>query len=205
MKQRKILILFAHPRLDRSVANKRMIQEVRNLPGITFVDLYASYPRFEIDVEAEQKRLVDHDVIIFHHPLFWYSTPAILKEWQDLVLEHGFAYGSEGQALAGKLFMTVTTTGGDIEAYSTCGYQHFPIRKLLTPFEQTASLCHMIFLAPFILFAAGHAFEENRLEPHAKDYARLLTALRDHCFDLEAAQKLEFLNGNLDQVIKETN
>jgi glutathione-regulated potassium-efflux system ancillary protein KefG len=38
------------------------------------------------------------------HLLYWYSTPAILKEWQDLVLEHVFAYGHEGTKLHGKIF-----------------------------------------------------------------------------------------------------
>jgi len=41
-------------------------------------------------------------MIVFHHPFYWYSSPAILKEWQDLVLEYGFAYGHEGTALRGK-------------------------------------------------------------------------------------------------------
>ena len=54
------------------------------MEGVTFVDLYAEYPRFEIDVDREQARLLAHDVIVFQNPLFWYSTPAILKEWQDL-------------------------------------------------------------------------------------------------------------------------
>ena len=53
--------------------------------------------------------LLDHDVVLFQFPLFWYSTPSILKEWQDLVLEHGFAYGAEGDALDGKRMMIAVT------------------------------------------------------------------------------------------------
>ncbi len=90
---RRILILFAHPSLDRSEANRPLAAAIAPLEGVTLVDLYAEYPTFEINVDREQARLLSHEVICFMHPLYWYSTPAILKEWQDLVLEHGFAYG----------------------------------------------------------------------------------------------------------------
>ena len=203
MTQRKILILFAHPQPDRSVANVRLAEEIREMPGITFVDLYAEYPRFEIDVDREQQRLVNHDVVVFQHPLYWYSTPAILKEWQDLVLEYGFAYGPEGLALKDKLFLSVITTGGAHKAYTRDGYQHFHLRELLTPIEQTVGLCGMHFLPPMVLYAAGHAVEENRLEPHAKGYACLLGALRDNRLDLKEAAQHRTLNDHLATCIGE--
>jgi glutathione-regulated potassium-efflux system ancillary protein KefG len=83
---RRILVLFAHPSLDRSEVNRPMAEAVRDLDGITLVDLYAEYADFQIDIDREQQRLLEHDVIVFQHPLYWYSTPAIMKEWQDLVL-----------------------------------------------------------------------------------------------------------------------
>ena len=98
----KVLILFAHPALEKSRVNKRLIRDVNSINNITFNDLYEEYYDFNIDVEREKKLLVEHDIIIFHHPFFWYSTPAILKQWQDLVLEHGWAYGSKGTALIEK-------------------------------------------------------------------------------------------------------
>ena len=138
-----ILILFAHPALSRSRVNRTLIRGIDTIDGVTFRDLYEIYPEFGIDVEAEQELLIAHDTIIFHHPFYWYSIPAILKEWQDLVLEHGWAYGSEGVALAGKRFFCVVTTGGAGEAYQTGGYNRFTIRELLSPIEQTAYLCGM--------------------------------------------------------------
>src|SRR5690349_3159009 len=95
----KILILFAHPRLRNSVVQSALIKAVAGLEGVTFRDLYASYPDYMIDVEAEQKALLAHDVIVLQHPFYWYSSPAIIKEWQDLVLENGWAYGPGGTAL----------------------------------------------------------------------------------------------------------
>ena len=138
---RRILILFAHPSLDRSEVNYPMADAIHGLDGVTLVDLYAEYPDFQIDIDREQARLLAHDVIVFQHPLYWYSTPAILKEWQDLVLEHGFAYGSEGTALHGKVFFNALTAGGLEAAYCAEGYNHFTIRELLHPIEQTAMLC----------------------------------------------------------------
>ena len=95
----KILVLFAHPAFHKSKVNKMLVEGLADMEGVTFHDLYQEYPELEIDVKREQELLLDHDVIMLQFPLFWYSTPAILKEWQDLVLEHGWAFGSKGNKL----------------------------------------------------------------------------------------------------------
>ncbi|MCV5371612.1 NAD(P)H-dependent oxidoreductase, partial [Escherichia coli] len=95
MTNKKVLILFAHPSQHRSEVNTPLFKEAQKIEGVTCVDLYGEYPRFNINIDREQQRLREHDVVIFQFPLYWYSTPAILKEWQDLVLEYGFAYGTE--------------------------------------------------------------------------------------------------------------
>jgi putative NADPH-quinone reductase len=199
---RRILVLFAHPSLGRSEANRPLAEAARAVAGVTFVDLYAEYPAFEIDVDREQARLRAHDVICFLHPLYWYSTPAILKEWQDLVLEHGFAYGSAGTALQGKLFFSALTAGGAEAAYCAEGYNHFSIRELLRPLEQTAMLCGMVYLPPFALFGARTAVEEGRIAAHVSAWTRLLEALRDDRLDIARAAALPRLNGDLDRLIR---
>ena len=108
----RILIIFAHPSLQKSRVNRRLIEYVRDMDGVTFHDLYEAYPDFHIQVAEEQKLLIQHDILIFHHPIFWFSTPAILKEWPDLVLTHGWVYGKEGTALRGKKLLSVISTGG---------------------------------------------------------------------------------------------
>ena len=200
---RHILVLFAHPSLDRSEANRPLMLATAGVKGVTLVDLYAEYPDFQIDIEREQGRLVDHDVIAFMHPLYWYSTPAILKEWEDLVLEHGFAYGSKGTALHGKIFLNALTAGGAEAAYRAEGYNHFTIRELLHPLEQTAILCGMRYLPPFALFSARTAVEEERIEAHVGDWVRVLKALRDERLDIEAASGMPRLNADLDAIITE--
>lgn len=199
----KILVLFAHPSQELSEVNLPMVETAREINGITLVDLYAEYADFQIDIDREQQRLLEHDVIVFQHPLYWYSTPAILKEWQDLVLEHDFAYGSKGTALQGKIFFNSLTAGGLEAAYRAEGYNHFTIRELLQPLEQMARLCGMTYLPPLALFGARTAVEEGRVSHHTADWTHVLEALRDDRLDITAAQKLPLLNGHLDEIIKE--
>jgi len=181
-----------------------MAEAITELDSITLVDLYAEYPDFQIDIDREQQRLLQHDVIVFQHPLYWYSTPAILKEWQDLVLEHGFAYGSDGTALHGKVFFNALTAGGIEAAYQADGFNHFTIRELLQPLEQMALLCGMIYLPAFALFGSRTAVDEGRVNQHVADWTRLLEALRDDRLDIPVAQDLPRLNSDLDAIIKET-
>jgi putative NADPH-quinone reductase len=200
---RKILVLFAHPSLHRSEVNRQMLRQVDGLPGVTLVDLYGEYPTLQIDIDREQGRLVEHDVIVFMFPMYWYSTPAILKEWQDLVLEYGFAYGDHGTALRGKLFLCALTAGGSEEGYTAYGYNHYTLPELLQPLEQTAALCGMRYLPPFALFGARTALEEGRVDRHAADWRRVLEALRDDTLDLAKVESLPRLNDNLDALLEE--
>ncbi len=183
----RLLVYYAHPGHKHSHVNRHMAEAAAGVEGITFVDLYREYPRFDIDVDREQQRLLDHDVIVFQFPVFWYSTPSILKEWQDLVLEHGFAYGAGGDKLTGKRLMLAITAAGPADAYSTGGYQNFPLREFLRPFEQTARLCNMSFVPPYVLYGALKAPSDGAVEPHVDGYRRLLESIRDGRFDWDAA------------------
>ena len=188
-----LIVYYAHPGHKYSHANCELQRVASQVDGITFVDLYRDYPRFDIDVDIEQQRLLDHDVVLFQFPMFWYSTPSILKEWQDLVLEHGFAYGSGGDKLEDKRMLLAITAAGPEEAYSAGGYQHYPIRDFLRPLEQTARLCCMTFSAPYVLYGALRAPQDGRLEHHVEGYRRLLCAIRDDHYDWGAAETREFL------------
>ena len=190
----RLLVYYAHPGGRYSTANKAMFAEARYVAGITVVDLYAEYPRFDIDIDREQQRLLDNDVLLFQFPMFWYSTPSLIKEWEDLVLEHGFAYGAGGDKLRGKSMMLAVTAAGSREAYTDQGYQHYPIRTFLTPLERTARLCHMTFTAPYVLYDSLQASEDGRLLPHVRGYRRLLEAIRDDRYDFLAAERGEVVD-----------
>ena len=197
----RVLILFAHPAYQRSRINRQLLHAVEGLEGVTVHDLYERYPDLLIDVEEEQRLLAENDVIVFHHPLFWYSCPAILKEWLDLVLTHGWAYGSAGTALAGKLAMQCITSGGAREAYVESGFNRFTIRQFLAPFDQTCQLCSMTWLGPFAVHGTHQLCTDNDLRDHARDYRRLIEALRDGQVNAAAAQRLPLLNDDLDALI----
>lgn len=190
----KILILFAHPVLERSRVNRRLLDAARDLPGVTVHDLYERYPTLNIDVEYEQALLLEHDIYVFQHPFYWYSAPAIVKEWQDLVLEHGWAYGRDGRELVGKLTFNAITTGGPASAYRPEGYNRFTIRELLSPYDQTANLCGMRYLAPFVVHAALRLATDSDVAPHGAAYRSLLEQLRDGALDLERAERAATLN-----------
>lgn len=192
--QNNILILFAHPSQHRSEVNLPLIESSRTIEGVTVVDLYAEYPDYCIDIEREQRRLREHDIIIFMHPLYWYSTPAILKEWQDLVLEYGFAYGHDGIELHGKKLLCAITAGGSEEAYRTHGYNHYSIRELLRPIEQTAVLCGMLYLPPYALFGSRTALEDGRVPDHVENWKKILRCLRQDQVDYDQASHAEKLN-----------
>jgi hypothetical protein len=101
----------------------------------------------------QQTLLTSHDVAVFQHPLYWYSVPPLLKQWMDLVLEHGWAYGSTGRALEGKMLQVATTAGGRAGAYGPDGLNRFTFEECLRPIEATARLCRMSYQAPCLTAA----------------------------------------------------
>lgn len=198
---RRVLVLFAHPVLERSRVNRRLVEAIRGLDDVTIRDLYEEYPTLNIDVAREQADLLAHDVIVFQHPFYWYSCPAMLKEWQDLVLEHGWAYGVHGTQLRGKITLNAITTGGPAAAYQRTGYNRFTVRELLAPWDQTAHLCGMRFLAPFAVHSALRVAGDEDVAQSRGAYRRLIEALRDERIDLDAAAHAENLAVELDRVL----
>lgn len=132
--------------------HRALVPAARSVPGVTFRDLYELYPDYDVDPPSEQAALEAHDVIVFQHPFYWYSVPPLLKQWQDLVLEHGWAYGHTGTALQGKAVMHAISAGGTEGAYAPAGYNHYTVPDLLRPLEATARLCGMEWLAPFLVY-----------------------------------------------------
>jgi putative NADPH-quinone reductase len=192
----RLIVYYAHPAPRHSRANAAMKRAGEAVSGITWVDLYAEYPRFDIDPDREQARLVDHDVILFQFPFFWYSAPSIVKEWMDIVLEHGFAYGAGETALTGKQMMLAVTASGTEDAYSERGYQNLPLHCFLTPYEQTAALCKMRYETPLVLYSALKSADDGRLARHATAYAQMLAAIRDGDYDFETARQHKVVHGS---------
>lgn len=178
-----IVILYAHPAPDRSRVNRRMAEAAASLPNVNLHDLYEIYPDFDIDVQKEQAILAKSDLIVFQHPIQWYGMPALLKEWVDVVLESGWAYGPGGDALRGKNFWLAATTGGMPESNSGSDHHQLPFEAFMPPFRQTAALCGLHWLPPYILHGAT-AIDEAGVEAWAQQYReRLVSYPRWHDFD----------------------
>lgn len=199
---KKILINFAHPAKSRSNVNVALRKAVEGLDNVTVNDLYANYPEFMIDVSREQRLCETHDIIIFQHPFYWYSTPAIMKEWLDLVLEHGWAYGSSGKALEGKIFFQAITAGGDASTYKKDGFNEFTLSELMSPYQATAKLCNMTWLPPFAVTGVHRGLEPEKVQSHAEDYRRTVIALRDSQLDINQVKQHELLNSDVNSVIR---
>ncbi len=189
----KILIILAHPAIHKSRVNKDLILAVSDLENVLVNDLYENYPDFFINVKREQELLQEHDIIVWHHPLYWYSCPAILKEWMDLVLEHDFAYGRQGTRLHGKKVLNAITTGGSAEVYSEKGKNHFTIHQFLIPFLQTANLCGMQYLAPYVIHGS-HMLNKRGVDFYAQKYKKAIIALRDGKFNAGQLVTTSYLN-----------
>lgn len=167
----KTLVIVAHPHLDQSKVNKAWVERLKQEASITVHDLYAAYPTFEIDVQKEQQLMMEHDRVVFQFPFYWYSTPAILKQWQDAVLTYGWAYGAEGNKLHNKEFMLAISAGGPEQAYARDGYNFFTIEELTAPLHAMANLTGMKYLAPFRFHGAGQASEEQ-IKHSAVEYVK---------------------------------
>lgn len=128
-------------RAGLTVAERHRARSLRALSG------------FFIDIAHEQDLLRQHEVIVFQHPLYTWSCPALLKEWLDRVLSRGFASGAGGNELAGKYWRSVITTGEPESAYRRDA-NRYPMNDILRPFELTAGMCRMHWMSPIIVYWA---------------------------------------------------
>ena len=169
-----ILIIHAHPYPRHSRAGAALLSAVREMPDVELRSLYDLYPDFDIDIAAEQAALLRAELVVWLHPMYWYSAPAMLKHWFDVVLARGWAYGDGPMALAGKSCLWVPTTGGDTAAYSAEGIHQQPIENFIAPIEQTARFCAMVWEAPLIVQGA-HKISDAELATAAAFFRTRLT------------------------------
>jgi glutathione-regulated potassium-efflux system ancillary protein KefG len=172
----RILVLLAHPTLERSRNVARLAAAAAAHPRSTVRDLYELYPDLLIDIDAEQAAVAEHAAICVLHPLHWYSAPAIVKQWIDLVLEHGWAYGAGGDRCAGKTWTHAIAAGAPQMAYAAQGPNGATLRQLLLPFEATARLCGMHFVEPFVMYGTHRATDAER-DAASKAFAAWLDEL----------------------------
>ena len=149
------LVLIAHPDLASSLANRKWFDALSNVAGVTTRDLMAvGGPEMRFNPVVEQELLEQADRMVLQFPLYWYSSPPVLKTWLDQVLLSGFAYGPGGNQLKGKELGLAISTGGPAESYQAGAFNTFSMPELLTPFQQTAIVTGMTYLPPFVMHSA---------------------------------------------------
>jgi len=171
-----IYLAYAHPYPDRSRANRVLLDAVRDLPHLRVRELYSLYPDFGIDVELEQRLLLESSVLVWQHPMYWYSVPPLLKLWFDKVLSRGWAYGEGGTKLQGKRCQWAVTTGGLASAFDADGMHGHPFEAFVAPVAQTAKFCRMEWQPPIVVHGA-HRVDDAALADAAVGYRARLTEL----------------------------
>jgi len=179
----EILVVAAHPQLAQSRVTARLIAAAQALaPRVVVHDLYARYPDYWIDREAEQAALARARLLVWLQPIHWYGMTPLLKLWADEVLAFGWAYGPGGHALRGKDLWLVASTGGPAASYRPEGYNRHPFEAFLPPYEQTAALCGLRWWPPQVLHGA-HRAGEDAVQAHADGFVAALRRypLRPDC------------------------
>jgi putative NADPH-quinone reductase len=156
----KKLLILTHPDIASSVVNQRWLREVDQLKNeFTVHQLHQVYaPGEAIDVALEQALLLEHEAVIFQFPLYWFSTPPLLKKWLDDVLLPGFAYGRQAtdRQLTGKKFGFAISAGIKHADYSREGRYHFTVQELLAPLMATIAYIDATSVTPFVFYGAEY-------------------------------------------------
>lgn len=189
----KTLVIVAHPDLANSRVNKAWAEALSKQPDVTVRDLTALYPDMNIDILEEQIVLQEHQRVVLQFPLYWYSSPAILKQWLDLVLQPGFAYAYGGDKLKGQEWMVSTSVGGPMDGYGAGRYANFSVDEFLRPFQQTAAYIGATYLAPHCFYRSVIADDE---EVAASTQAMLRCVLKRDIDNLRDHE--EFVNASMD-------
>lgn len=120
----------------------------------------------------------DADRIILQFPIRWYSSPALLKQWEDDIFEAGWAYMG-GHALDDKEFTVAVSFGAG--GYEHGGYSHYTPHEILRPFQATAYRIGMKFMKPFVLTNVMRMKEElnNQISQYRNFVSQKLPELDD--------------------------
>jgi putative NADPH-quinone reductase len=180
MKTARTLVIVTHPDIHNSIINKRWVQELQKHPEfVTVHQLHEHYPDLRIDVEAEQKLLLDHDNIILQFPFYWFSTPPLLKKWLDDVLLHGFAYGSKvsDRKLEGKKIGLAISAGIKEVDYAQRGRYHFTLEELVRPLSLTIEYISAEPLPLFAFYGAEEGRSSEDVDSSAVQYVQYIRQL----------------------------
>ena len=146
------LIIFAHTFWKDSKVNRALLEKLKDNKNVNIHNLSVIYPDGKINsVKSEVALLKEADNIIFQFPLFWFSMPSLLKEWQDFVLSD-ILHGNDNKILENKTFKIITTAGGKKSFYDTLD---FKIEEILSPINISFKHLGLKIKEPFCIYEAN--------------------------------------------------
>lgn len=167
-----VVILLAHPNLRESVANKEMLDAVKDIENVSVYNLYD--PKNEtFDVDEWSRILTDASALIFQFPFHWMSAPYMLKRWEDEVLTQLAGTPS----IVGKPLQVVLTTGSDSEAYRSGGKNRFTVDELLRPYQASAIHSGMMWRTPLVVYGMGNEDPAKNIAQGAIEYKKIVDLL----------------------------
>jgi NAD(P)H dehydrogenase (quinone) len=145
-------LIYAHPNPDSyNAALKRELSNQLQKANHTVLisDLYADSAELQSFygqpvtakqrnyIADEQQKIKSSSLTIVQFPLYWFSVPAILKNYFDLIYAHGFAYPgkfSDSPLHDGRKVMFSITTQSNQQDFSATGCNG-SIERTLYPLE----------------------------------------------------------------------
>ncbi len=190
------LIIYSHPNpksfnhaikesIEKKLKEKNKSFETRDLYSIGFdpvmkPDDFIAIQKGEHlpDVKKEQELIKNTETVIFIHPIWWYSMPAILKGYIDRVFSYGFAYIQTEKGIEPLLtdkkvviFNTLGETEEQCEGTGICQC----IKKTI---GGTFEFCGMEVIKHEMFFAVPYVSDEER-----KQYLRQVEKIIDDITD----------------------
>jgi glutathione-regulated potassium-efflux system ancillary protein KefG len=162
-----VLILLAHPNYAHSVANKALAEAVKDLPGVSLIDLYAA----PFTPETYRQPVSEASTLVFQFPFHWLSAPSQLKKWCDEI------FGGLLDSVKGKKLLTATTTGSEYEAYRSGGRNLFTLDELLRPYQALAHHSGMVWQTPFVVYGASLPTASASIEAGAAAYKKIIQSV----------------------------
>lgn len=175
-----VLIIIGHPQWPVSFGNKIIAETfAEENPSATISNLFVEYPDGNIDVGAEQKKLLEADTVVLQFPIEWYGAPSLMHKWFEDVLAYGFAFGHGGDKVQGKRLIASFTSGTPADTYVEGGLQSFPMDYFMYPFIALANRCGMKWdgyvYTGGVMAAFADADQLKQIAEACKDHAKRLT------------------------------
>jgi glutathione-regulated potassium-efflux system ancillary protein KefG len=167
------LFVVGNPHAAHSAFIDHLSPAIRGA-GWKQLDLSLAVQNGGFDVPVQQSIIESVEAITLHFPLYWYSAPALVKQWLDEVLTPGWAFPREQSQLNGKQLVISVTTGAPLSSYSPDGSNGITLDEVLVPFERTAHYCGMQWGGVVASQWPLNALEPSELQAAVLEHVRRL-------------------------------